>query len=82
MTARMRELLKLRDEFRSRFADIDGLISVGFSNSGDGVCLSVVVDRRSPEPALPHRFRNLQVRVERGSRPIVALGSLVPSSPN
>src|SRR5215472_17168809 len=64
MTAKMRELLRLRDDFRSRFPDLDGLISVGFSKSPDGLCLSVVVDRDSPQPELPDRFRDMQVRVE------------------
>jgi hypothetical protein len=81
MTANMRQLLKLRDEFRRRFP-IEGLISVGFAKGSDGLCLSVVVDRASPPPALPDRFRDFEVRVERGSRPVVALGYATPTGAN
>lgn len=79
MTANMRQLLKLRDEFRARFP-VEGMISLGFAKSADGLCLSVVVDRESPEPTLPDRFEDFAVRVERGSRPVWALGSAAPSS--
>jgi hypothetical protein len=81
MTASMRQLLQFRDEFRARFP-VEGMISLGFSKSADGLCLSVVVDRDSPEPALPDRFRDFAVRIERGSRPVWALGSVAPSSPD
>jgi hypothetical protein len=82
MTANMRELLRLRDEFRKRFPDVDGLISVGFARSPNGLCLSVVVESDSPEPGPPDRFRGMRVRVDRGSRPVLALGSSAQFGPS
>jgi len=71
----MRELMRLRDEFRRRFVGVDGLVSVGFGKTAEGTCLRVVVDRSRPEPLLPRTFRGLPVRVELGSPAVLAIGS-------
>ena len=75
MTANMRHLLKLRDEFRSGLGSVEGLISVGFGKNAAGPYLRVMVDRDRPTPVLPATFRSMPVRVERGSRGVVAIGS-------
>jgi hypothetical protein len=75
MTENMRQLVKLRDEFRSGPGRVEGLISVGFGKDADGLCLRVTVDRNLPMPVLPSTFGSLPVHVEPGSRGVVALGS-------